>query len=167
MKLVDATSHYGHQLRIHLSVSKGDEHYDEAVALYQRLKRPEQMRAIDKFRKELGLVAEELDVVIEKLDPGIYGVCHTRSDHFFKGISLAAGDWRDDDHPIHTLAHEMLHGFIASHMSGWLSAAVSFEDDKAGDPAVIVGGVARAVAERGEERVVLILTELLWQRLRV
>ena len=165
---------YGHNLSLHLNIEEHHEDAEEGKALYQRLKEPAQLRRISDFKDDLGTRHERMDIFIEELDGeslgGVdsrpWGKCLSRSDHFMKGIYLQPGGWHDEDHPIRTLAHEMIHSAFSTHLSGWQAAVSTFaEGETHVDAAPYVGAVSKALIERGEEKMVLILTDLLWRRL--
>lgn len=165
---------YGHNLSVHLNIEEHHDDAEEAKALYERLKEPAQMRRISDFKADLGIKHERMDIFIEEIaevslegaDSRPWGKCLSRSDHFMKGIYLQAGGWHDDTHPLRTLAHEMIHAAFSTHLSGWQAAVSTFDDDENhADAAVYLGAVNKALVERGEEKLALILTDLLWERL--
>lgn len=164
------TAHYGPNLSLHLNIPEEHEHHDEAVALYERLKDPEQFRRIRQYKTDLGMDHERLDIFIE--DTRVegsqfqaWGVCESRSDHFMKGIYLMPGGWPDDDQPLRTLAHEMLHAAFATSVGGWVAALNGMGGNATDDPARMLAAATIATLERGEEKLVLTLNELLWTRL--
>lgn len=172
--MLSMEARYGHNLSVHLNIPEHHEHVEEAKALYERLKDPGQMRRISDFKADLGTKHERMDIFIEEIedvslqgvDSRPWGICRSRSDHFMKGIYLQPGGWHDEDHPIRTLAHEMIHSAFSTHLSGWQAAVSTFaEGETHVDAAPYVGAVSKALIERGEEKMALILTELLWRRL--